>query len=140
GDYREHFAVLHRLAVEKGMEAVFEHPEFRSLVPPRMLEEGGGQEYRRSFLRNTPQTYADTAEALFSMPDLSARLKNISVPTWVCYGADDPGPMAYADAYKKNIPDCTPCILQGSGHFPVWDNPEGLLREMFKFLDAHPVK
>ncbi|MBI2179172.1 MAG: alpha/beta hydrolase, partial [Candidatus Tectomicrobia bacterium] len=115
------------------------HPEFRSLIPAGMLAGETGKAYRESFLRNTPQTYADTAEALFSMPDLSARLKDISVPTWVCYGADDPGPMAYAEAYKKNIPDCTPCILKGAGHFPIWDSTESFLSELFKFLDAHLV-
>lgn len=140
GAYREHFQELYDLARAEGMEAVFEHPEFRSLIPAGMLAGETGKAYRESFLRNTPQTYADTAEALFSMPDLSARLKDISVPTWVCYGADDPGPMAYAEAYKKNIPDCTPCILKGTGHFPIWDSTEGFLSELFKFLDAHPVK
>jgi len=119
---------------------VFEHPEFRSLIPKNMLSGETGEEYRKSFLRNTPQTYSDTAEALFTMPDLSDKLHRIAVPTWVCYGADDPGPMAYSEAYRKNIPDCTLCLLKGPGHFPIWDSTESFLSELFKFLDAHPVK
>ena len=140
GAYRQHFKELYDLARAEGMEAVFEHPEFRSLIPKNMLSGETGEEYRKSFLRNTPQTYSDTAEALFTMPDLSDKLHRIAVPTWVCYGADDPGPMAYSEAYRKNIPDCTLCLLKGSGHFPIWDSTESFLSELFKFLDAHPVK
>lgn len=139
GAYREHFRALHDLALAKGMEAVFEHPEFRGLIPAAMITGENEKEYRKSFLRNTPQTYSDTGAALFNMPDLSGRLHKISAPTWVGYGENDPGPIAYAEAYRKNIPDCTLCILKGSGHFPVWDNTEGLLREVFGFLDSHPA-
>ena len=139
GAYRQHFQELYDLARAEGMEAVFEHPEFRSLIPKNMLSGETGEEYRKSFLRNTPQTYSDTAEALFTMPDLSDKLHRIAVPTWVCYGADDPGPMAYSEAYRKNIPDCTLCLLKGSGHFPVWDSTGNFLAELFRFLDGHPV-
>ena len=139
GTYREHFEVLHRLAVEEGMEAVFNHQEFRRLLPPKMLEESLAEEYHECFLKNTPETYAATANALFTMPDLTGRLGEISVPTWVCYGENDPGPLVFSDIYLERIPNCTRAILPGSEHFPIWDATEALLEAMEDFMAKFPI-
>jgi len=139
GAYRAHFEELYRFAREQGMEALFEHPEFRRLIPANMLAGGIGAEYRGQFLKNTPQTYADTASALFTMPDLRDRLGRIGVPTWVCYGENDPGPLDFSDVYLEKIPDCTRTVLPGSGHFPIWDATEAFLEALKGFLASRPA-
>lgn len=139
GAYREHFAVLHRLALAEGMEAVFAHQEFRRLLPLKMLEGALGEEYRQRFLKNTPETYAATANALFTMPDLTDRLGEISVPAWICYGENDPGPLDFSDVYLQRIPNCTRVILPGSGHFPIWDATEAFMAALEDFLNTCPI-
>ena len=140
GAYREHFEVLHQLALEEGMEAVFNHHEFRRLLPPKMIEGPLAEEYRERFLKNTPETYAATANALFTMPDVTGRLGEFSVPTWVCYGENDPGPLDFSDIYLERIPNCTRVILPGSGHFPIWDATMAFLEALEKFLEKFPVR
>ncbi len=139
GAYREHFEAILRVATEEGMEAVFNHNEFRRLLPPNLLEGPLAEEYRKCFLKNTPETYAATANALFTMPDLTGRLGEISVPTWVCYGENDAGPLAFSDIYLERIPNCTRVILPGSGHFPIWDSTEAFLAALDDFLVKFPA-
>lgn len=139
GAYREHFEVLHQLSLKEGMEAVFNHHEFRRLLPPKMLEGPLAVEYKKRFLKNTPDTYAASASALFTMPDLVGRLSEISVPTWICYGENDPGPLDFSDIYLEHIPDCTRVILPGSGHFPIWDATDAMMAALDDFLAKHPI-
>jgi 3-oxoadipate enol-lactonase len=139
GAYREHFEVLHQLSLKEGMEAVFNHHEFRRLLPPKMLEGPLAKEYKTRFLKNTPDTYAATANALFTMPDLTGRLGEISVPTLICYGENDPGPLDFSDIYLEGIPDCTRVILPGSGHFPIWDATDALMEAFDDFLAKHAL-
>ena len=54
GVYRERFEVLQKVAFEEGMEAVFNHHEFRGFLPSKMLEGPLAEEYRERFLKNTP--------------------------------------------------------------------------------------
>lgn len=84
GDYQKHFKFLHLLAQEKGMESVFKNEEFRRLLPSQMLEGSLAKDYKKRFLQNTPDTYAWSASALFTMPNLVGRLNEIFIPTWVC--------------------------------------------------------
>lgn len=139
GAYLKHFETLLQVAKEKGIEAVYNHPEYRRQLPPIMLEGPLAEEYKRRFLKNTPKTYADTANALFSMPDLTGRLGEIRVPAWVCYGEHDAGPLDFSDIYLNHIPNCTRVILKGSGHFPIWDNTESFFAALEEFLAKFPI-
>ncbi len=122
------------------MEAVFHPNEYRWLLPSQLLEGPLAEEYRERCLKNTPETYAASANALFTMPDLTGRLGEISVPTWVCYGENDPGPLDFSDVYLERIPNCTRVILPGSGHFPIWDSTEALLEALDDFLAKFPIQ
>lgn len=139
GAYREHFEAKLRIATEEGIEALFNHNQFRRLRPRQLLEGPLGEEYRKRFLKNTPGTYAATANALFTMPDLTGRLGEISVPTWVCYGENDSGPLAFSDVYLERIPNCTRVIVPGAGHFPHWDSTEAFLAALEDFLAKVPI-
>ncbi len=139
GEYRKHFALLEQVAIAEGMEAVFDHEEFRRPLPPPLLEGPLAEEYRGRFLKNTPATFTDTAHALFTMPDVTDRLGEISVPTWVCYGENDPGPLDFSDLYLERIPNCKRVILDGSGHYPIWDSTERFLKALDEFLAKVPI-
>ena len=139
GDYQKHFKFLHLLAQEKGMEAVFKHEEFRRLLPSQMLEGSLAEDYKKKFLKNTPDTYAWSASALFTMPNLVEQLKEISIPTWVCYGENDHGPLDFSDIYLEKIPNCSRTIISNSGHFPIWDATEKMMKELEDFLEKNPI-
>ncbi len=134
GVYRERFESNLRMAREKGIEAVLEHRFKNALVPRKILKEPLAGEYRAHFLKNTPETYASTTNALFTMPDLRVRLSGISAPTWICYGENDAGPLDFSDIYLERIPGSTRSIIPDAGHFPEWDNTEVFLEELDRFL------
>ncbi len=134
GAYQKRFQSLLETATHEGMEAVFDHELMRASRPPGLREGPKLEEYRRRFLKNTPATYAATANALFTMPDLTGRLGEISVPAWVCYGGNDAGPLDFSEIYKERIPDCVLSIIPGSGHFPMWDNTEKFLAAFDNFV------
>ena len=105
------------------MEALHEFKLRRDEVPEGLREGPLAAEYRENFLKNTPQTFADTAHALFSMPVLRDELHKISVPTWVCHGENDAGPIDFSEVYAKHVPDCTTSIIPDAGHSSFWDQP-----------------
>ncbi len=139
GAYQKRFQKLLETATNEGMAAVFNHELMSASRPPGLREGPMLEEYRRRFLKNTPETYAATANALFTMPDLTGRLGEISVPAWVCYGSDDAGPLVFSEIYKERILDCTLSIIPGSGHFPMWDNTEKFLAALDGFLAKVPA-
>ena len=134
GAYRERFESLLRIAQEEGMEAVLAHRLTQGFIPPALREGPFAEEYRERYLKNTPETYTATANALFTMPDLTGRLGEISSPTWICYGENDAGPLTFNEIFLKRIPDCSGAIIPGSDHFPMWDNTDTFLSKLDSFL------
>ena len=102
-----------------------------------MYEAGEGAlaaENRERFLKNTPETYASTGNALFTMPDLTPRLGEIKVPTWICHGGEDEGPLAFSDVYAEGVPTSRREVIPGSGHHPIWDNTGLFMAKLDEFL------
>ncbi|MBT5369334.1 MAG: alpha/beta hydrolase, partial [Nitrospinaceae bacterium] len=124
GAYRAHFEGLLKIAKSDGLASIFDSDNYQSRVPKQLREGALAIEFRERFLKNTPETYASTGNALFTMPDLIPRLNEIKVPTWVCHGGDDEGPLAFSDVYNEGLPNARRVIIPGSGHHPVWDNTD----------------
>ncbi len=139
GAYRQMFEEHLKVAEAEGMEALHEFKLRRDEVPEGMREGPLAAEYRENFLKNTPQTFADTAHALFTIPVLRDELHRISVPTWVCHGENDAGPIDFSEVYAKHVPDCTTSIIPDAGHSSFWDQPEAFIAEMEKFLENNPL-
>ena len=140
GAYRETFEAQLRVAESEGMEALLAFRLRRGEIPKSLRTGPLAREYRERFLKNTPRTFADAASALFAMPDVRARLSEISVPTWVCYGENDAGPLDFAEAYANGVPDCRLSIIPDAGHSVFWDQPDAFLAEMEKFLAENPLR
>lgn len=128
------FEVLLRVTTNEGMDAVANHEVFRSSLPPKLLEGPAADEYRRRFLKNTQETSTATANALFTMPDITGRLVELTVPTWICYGENNTSPLEFSDILLDRLPTCTRVILPGSGHFTIWDSTEAILSVFKDFL------
>lgn len=139
GAYRQMFEEHLKVAETEGMEALHEFKLRRDEVPEGMREGPLAAEYRQNFLKNTPQTFADTAHALFTMPVLRDELHKISVPTWVCHGENDAGPIDFSEVYAKHVPDCTTSIIPDAGHSSFWDQPEAFIAQMEQFLEKNPL-
>ena len=73
------------------------------------------------------------------MPDLRDELHRISVPTWVCHGENDAGPIAFSEVYRNNVPDCATSIIPDAGHSVFWDQPDAFIAQMEQFLEKNPV-
>jgi len=138
GTYRERFKSLLRVAQEEGIEAILEHRLTQNFIPQALREGPFAKEYRDRYLKNSPATYAATANALFTMPDLTSRLGEISALTWTCYGETDVGPLSFYKVFLERVPNCSGTIIPDSGHFPMWDNTETFLSELEIFLDNKP--
>ncbi len=139
GAYRQMFEENLQVAETEGMEALHEYKLRRDEIPESLREGPLAEEYRERYLKNTPQTFADTANALFTMPVLRDELHRISVPTWVCHGENDAGPISFSEVYAKGVPDCTTSIIPDAGHSVFWDQPGAFIAQMEKFLEKNPL-
>ena len=139
GAYRRTFKEQLRVVESEGMEALLAFKMRRGEIPESLRDGPLAREYAALFLKNTPRTFADTANALFTMPDLRARLSDISAPTWVCYGERDAGPLDFSGVYSENVPDCSLSIISDAGHSVFWDQPNAFIAEMSRFLEKKPV-
>ncbi len=139
GAYRTMFEEQLRVVESGGMEGLLEFKRRRGDIPQGLREGALAREYAERFLKNTPQTFADTAHALFHMPDLRRVLHRISVPTWVCYGENDAGPLDFSDAYFSRIPNCARSIIPDAGHSVFWDQPGAFIAQMEAFLEENPA-
>ena len=80
-------------------------------------------------------------EPYFHNPKLRARLRRITSPTLLLWGADDRFVTAeyYGAAYRDAIPGARLETIPGAGHFPHLEEPEALVARVRGFLDARPA-
>jgi pimeloyl-ACP methyl ester carboxylesterase len=63
-----------------------------------------------------------------------------AVPTLIVWGADDPIiPVAHAHAAHEAIPGSRLVVMEGVGHFPHVEDPEGFLAVLTDFLEDAPA-
>jgi pimeloyl-ACP methyl ester carboxylesterase len=108
--------------------------------------QGGGRELPDWFL---PQLWEDydlaSRRAMMTMyraapPDGFERLaplfRELDRPALVLWGENDPFvPVAQAHRQKESFPSADVVILEGSGHWPWIDNPEGAAAHIVPFLE-----
>jgi len=83
----------------------------------------------------TPIGYANALRALLQMDYITERLPEISVPTLLICGDEDPSlePMR---VMEKKIKMSRFVLLSPAGHFGNRDQPEDFNRAVLDFLDA----
>ena len=87
--------------------------------------------------RNRQATALYAWEPYFHNPKLRRRLRRISIPTLLVWGASDRfvTPGYYGVAYRDAIPGSRLEIIEGAGHFPHIETPEALAERVRAFLD-----
>jgi len=77
------------------------------------------------------------AKFMWPIPDrgLSRRLRRITAPTLLVWGAEDAlVPAGYADDFAAGIADTATVIVPGAGHLPTVENPDPTLAAITEFL------
>jgi pimeloyl-ACP methyl ester carboxylesterase len=119
--------LLSRTALERGLKAVFHDA---ALVTPAMVE-------RYWAMSHLPGNRA-AAIARFAAPTvdraLVARLGEITQPTLILWGRDDPVfPPALADAFTAAMPQATLVTYDRCGHFPMEEVPDRGVADLERF-------
>lgn len=92
-------------------------------------------EWAGRMLRETPpEGYAGCCEAIRDA-DLRGRLGEISAPTLVIGGADDPAvPPEQAELLRDSIPYARLLVVEGAAHLPNVERPEKITRALLAHL------
>jgi pimeloyl-ACP methyl ester carboxylesterase len=129
-----------RLMAEKvragGMQAVLDTAIGRMFPPEFAARNAGAVAARKDALAAvSPECFARACLALAAL-DLSPRLGSIRNRTLVLCGAlDQTTPPALARALAQGIPGATYREIPGSGHCPMLEQPDALVRLLAEFLD-----
>ncbi|MFG1815845.1 alpha/beta fold hydrolase [Kribbella sp. NPDC049174] len=89
---------------------------------------------------NTPrfepnQSCADDLRAeLRALPDRHASCRQIAVPTLLVHGAEDLRPPAVTDSLLRALPNAERVVLDGVGHYPWIEDPDGFQKAVRAFL------
>ncbi|MGY1710884.1 alpha/beta fold hydrolase [Geodermatophilus sp. SYSU D00758] len=115
------------------MRLLLRHGNPRGLPPEtvaRMYRDLKDPGCRRAVLR----LYRATDAAAVS-EDLHRRLQGRDLPVLVLWGRHDPYlPVAYAERQRETFPEAEVVVLEGSGHWPMHDDPAAVERAVLPFL------
>ncbi len=96
--------------------------------------------FERDFSRTTLESFHLSIASLYET-DLSPRLGEIRMPTLGIYGQKDR--IVDPDQGKvlaRRVPNAELCHFDGSGHFPMLDEPERFYRVLGQFLNHRRVR
>jgi len=95
--------------------------------------------FERDFSRTTMESFHLSIASLYET-DLSPRLEEIRVPTLGIYGQKDRiVDPEQGELLAQGAPEAELCFFDGSGHFPMLDEPERFHHVLEQFLDHQRV-
>ena len=90
----------------------------------------------RMKLPNAKMAFMSTLLGLRNAKKITTKLKSITAPTLIIWGALDPViPIKHADSFVAAIKDCRFFRMDGCGHTPYVDDPESFARVAMEFLE-----
>jgi 2-succinyl-6-hydroxy-2,4-cyclohexadiene-1-carboxylate synthase len=72
-----------------------------------------------------------------AQPSIWDRLGDVTCPTMVVSGSDDPGYTDIGDRLAAHLPNVERVVIEGAGHNPLADQPESSAAAISDFLDRH---
>ncbi len=89
----------------------------------------------RMNLPNAKMAFMSTLLGLRNAKKITTKLKSITTPTLIIWGALDPViPIKHADSFVAAIKDCRFFRMDGCGHTPYVDDPESFAKIAMEFL------
>ena len=121
-----------------GMESVVEGTIERFLTPATVQTQPQAADAVRAMIRSTSLTgYIACCQAISKL-NLSHRLPEITVPTLVVVGAQDPATtVEMAQTIHQGIPGAELAILEGAAHLSNIDQAEAFNTAVLAFLARH---
>lgn len=91
----------------------------------------------RAVLRTMRRWQRSEFRATGLRTDYSDRLADLSVPTMLLHGAEDPLlPPAWSRQAHETLPDSELHLLEGCGHWPTRERPTEVIRLLSRFFDG----
>ena len=91
---------------------------------------------KRMQLPNAKLAFMSTVLGLKNSDSITSKLQNISTPTLIIWGSNDPViPINYADHFVSSIQDCRFFRMDGCGHTPYVQDPHTFASKVFEFLN-----
>jgi pimeloyl-ACP methyl ester carboxylesterase len=90
---------------------------------------------RRGTRRAVLKLYRASGDAAVTARRMAEALRRVPRPVLVVWGNHDPYlPVSIAERQREVFPDAQVVILEGSGHWPFADDPDGVARVVVPFL------
>ena len=126
-----------KIAETQGMEPLVEPTIARWFTEPFRASRADVMDRVRTMIRSTdPRGYAGCCHAIAAL-NLTDRLGEITRPTLVIVGEDDPGtPVAAARVIHEGIKGSQLAILKSAAHLANMEQPEAFTRAATAFLAA----
>jgi pimeloyl-ACP methyl ester carboxylesterase len=123
------------MAPDELSAATFSDPSHEAAGRVSRLTQNGTDPGEASIARSNNLSAA--AKFMWPIPDrgLSRRLPYIKAPTLLVWGQDDKlVPPAYAEAFRKLVPNAQVKLIAGAGHYPQLEQPDEFAKVVSDFL------
>jgi 3-oxoadipate enol-lactonase len=106
-------------------------PTVRESRPDRV------REIREMMLKMSPQDIAQVQRGMAERPDSIPTLKNITVPTLLIMGEEDPlAPPSDGELMRQHIRGSRLMVIPKAGHYACWEEPAQAGRLLRQFTDS----
>ena len=125
-----------KIVESQGMEPLVEPTLARWFTEPFRKAQAGVVQKVAAMIRSTPASgYVGCSHAIPKI-NLTARLKEISCPSLVIVGKDDPGtPVAMAEEIHRALPGSKLVVIPSAAHLSNLEQPDAFNRALEDFLD-----
>ena len=132
--WQERIVSVRQKGIESQLQGTMERwftPSFLKLAPPMLTL------IKQEFLTTPVEGYIHCSEAIRNLNTLE-RLREISLPTLIIVGEDDPGmPVSASEAIHQRIPHSKLVILKSARHISNVEQPEAFNTHLIDFLKSH---
>jgi pimeloyl-ACP methyl ester carboxylesterase len=137
GEYRETLKAVQRTLAREGMEGFRAAFDRAGELPERLkYDTNYANWFNRLFSKNRPESLNKALDAILTMPRLTTRLGEISVPTLAIVGENDLPFLELTSYYERAIPRGQAHVVPGCSHYPMCDQPHDFNEIIGAFLES----
>ncbi|MBK8900523.1 MAG: alpha/beta fold hydrolase [Anaerolineaceae bacterium] len=133
--FREKWMIMQRRLILN----LFSMDKIGAMIGGRLFPEPHQAEYKKKFIQqmseNDPQAYRATTNALIGW-SVSDKLDRIQCPILIVSGDMDYTPVAFKEAYQRQLPTSRLHVIENSRHATPIDQPEAFNTAVLNFLNT----